>query len=212
MDEVGFMKDKLLFLRNDFTSKDHSKNKQVYLVSKVRLNGEKIKNSWARLPDVAIFKNWRQANSFAVRYEWEHPKGSGKWRYGYIQQHTSWSMVDKSVPGSITRFSKASGVLHWLLGETPTKVVPWVYRPVSSVRYLRVTYDLMPQSIRFSTGKPEVSLIPMARNSPSNVDLSSQKANLPPCNGGKHGICGGCQRYGLPRCSYTPNVPTQSDI
>jgi hypothetical protein len=91
------------------------------------------------------------------------PRGYGKWRYGYIQQYTSWSMVDKSVPGSITRFSKALGVLHWLLGETPTKVVPWVYRPVSSVRYLRVTYDLMPQSIRFSTGKPEVSLIPTAR-------------------------------------------------
>jgi hypothetical protein len=121
-------------------------------------------------------------------------------------------MVEKSVPGSITRFSKASGVLHWLLGETPTKVVPWVYRPVSSVRYLRVTYDLMPRSIRFSTGKPEVSLIPTARNSPSNVDLSSQKANPPPCNGNKSGICGRCRRYGLPRCPYTPNVPTQSEV
>jgi hypothetical protein len=29
MNEIGFMKDKLLFLRTDFTSKDHSKNGQV---------------------------------------------------------------------------------------------------------------------------------------------------------------------------------------
>jgi hypothetical protein len=68
------------------------------------------------------------------------------------------------------------------------------------------------QSSSLQISRKEVSLIPTARNSPSNINLSSQKANLPPCDGGKRGVCGGCRRYGLPRCSYTPKVPTQSEV
>jgi hypothetical protein len=65
-------------------------------------------------------------------------------------------------------------------------------------------------SLRIS--RKEFSLIPTARNSPSGIDLSSQKANVPLCNGNKSGICGRCRRYGLPRCSYTPKVPTQREV
>ena len=48
-----------------------------HFIIEARLQGKAIENSWAPLPCIEIFENSEQANSFAVRIEWEHPAGSG---------------------------------------------------------------------------------------------------------------------------------------
>jgi hypothetical protein len=287
MEEIGYMNEKLLFIRTDFLVRDHDKKKSVpmaefrrsspvkmspgvflhtilctlgqkgervqvgfnvyrpkeaavgdyppnnadvYLIFEIRLDGEAIKNSWARLSDVAPFKNWHQANSFAVRYEWEQPAGSGKWRHGYIQRGTDFTMIDAGVPGSFTKFSKALGILHWLLGTKPTINIPWVHRPVGAIKFLTANYDFMAQSIRFSADKPDINIIPTTRNSPANIGRQMNAKGVgrvtiirrdricdicnvvppkfaPRCKGREETVCEACRSFSLPYSPFVPNFP-----
>jgi hypothetical protein len=210
----------------------------IHLIFEIRLDGQVIDNSWARLPEVAIFRNSNQASSFAVRYEWEHPKGSGKWRHGYIQHGRSsiHRMRDENTPGSLSRLGGAIRTVQWLLGGTETHIT-WMPKILSPIRFLKVKYDFMTQSITFSMEKTEAKIVPMIRNSPDNISQQMTACGLggtldqyqgnsartkcdlctvlpvsgvrPNCKV-KGSICEVCRLFGLPRCSFTPNMSSLS--
>jgi hypothetical protein len=78
------------------------------LVIQVSIDGSAHEHSWERLPKVGRFENWEQANSFAVRLEWEHPQGSGNWRFRYIQSGTLHTLIDANIPGSLKRYAQGN--------------------------------------------------------------------------------------------------------
>jgi hypothetical protein len=55
------------------------------MVVEVCKDGSQHPFAWAKLPDTGGFKNSTQANSFAVRIEWQDPPDSGNWRYNYLR-------------------------------------------------------------------------------------------------------------------------------
>jgi hypothetical protein len=206
----------------------------VHLIFEIRLDGQVINNSWARLPEVAIFRNSDQASSFAVRYEWEHPKDSGKWRHGYIQHGKAklYSMRDEKIPGSLSRLGKAIRTVQWLLRGSETHMT-WMPTLMSPMRFLKVKYDFMTQSITFSMENTDAKIVPMIRNSPDNISQQMTASGLGgtldqyqgnsartrcdlctvlPDNGTrpnckvKGSICEVCRLFGLPHCSFTPNM------
>ncbi|KAF7673330.1 hypothetical protein GT037_008653 [Alternaria burnsii] len=151
----------------------------VQVVVEARLDGKAHKNSWARLPQVGIFKNWDQANSFAVRIEWETEEGSGVWRYRYIQctkyLHT---MADSGVPGSVLRYAKGIAIVHWLFGVQPSWNESWIKKPGGRMRVLQAEYNLMTQSVRFIRPTKPYNVLSFARNSSHNIAMQMDRFNV----------------------------------
>jgi hypothetical protein len=122
----------------------------VQLVIEVNMNGSAHEHSWARLPKVGRFENWDQANSFAVRLEWEHPQGSGNWRFRYIQSGTSHTLVDANIAGSLKRYAQATIFLHCIFNvERNFSFSWWDQTPTSNARVVQVSYDYVTQAIHF---------------------------------------------------------------
>jgi hypothetical protein len=108
---------------------------ECHVIFEARLDGKLTKDCWSRLPHIGVRQNWDQARSFALRIEWEHPTGSGNWRYRYVRSPTEPTMANNNVPGSLKRYAKSVAVLHW------------IPRPYGSIRVLQATYNFMDQSI-----------------------------------------------------------------
>lgn len=144
---------------------------QAYNVAfEVRRDGRRHPKAWARLADVGVFENSDQANSLAVRVEWEFPLGSGSWRYRYIQLHNGTTFMDRNVNGSLRRYAIAISMLHWLFGVSRRLLPQWVPRAYGSARVLEVVYDYMTQSIRFCPPRNAlVMLSSAARSAPAMI-------------------------------------------
>jgi hypothetical protein len=129
------------------------------LVIEVRKDGTSHPYAWARCSEIGRFENWNQANSFAVRIEWEYPANSGKWRSKYLQA-TNFiiAQLDKQVPGSLTTYAKAISFLQWLTGATPNHSHLWIPRLSGSARVLFSEFDCFNQTITF---KEPTDPIPM---------------------------------------------------
>jgi hypothetical protein len=210
----------------------------IYLIFEIRLDDQVVHNSWTRLPVVAILRNLDQASSFAVRYEWEHTKDSGKWRHGYIQHGRSnlYRLEDEKIPGSFSRLGKAIRTVQWLLGGNETQMT-WIPKTPSLVRFIKVNYDFMTQSIIFSMKKIDAKIVPMIRNSPDNISQqmtarelggtldqyqgNSARAECDMCtilpdSGARPSckvegsICKMCRLFGLPHCTFTPKLNVSS--
>jgi hypothetical protein len=127
---------------------------QVQMVFEVRLDGKPHPHSWARLPKIGPFEDWDQANSWALRYEWEYPEGSGNWRYGYAQTQRFSERRDFNVPGSLSRYAIGVSVLYWLFGADSRSFPKWIHRPAGSVRVVQAVYDYMTQVIHIEPQRP----------------------------------------------------------
>jgi hypothetical protein len=151
----------------------------MQIVIEARLDGKAHENSWARLPQVGIFKNWGQANSFAVRVEWETEEGSCIWRYRYVQctkyLHT---MVEQNVPGSLLRYAKGIAIVHWIFGVPPDWDAAWIEKPAGCMRVLQAERNFMTQSVRFVKPTKPYNALSFARNPGSNIALQMEQLNV----------------------------------
>jgi hypothetical protein len=130
------------------------------LVFEVRKDGSPHPHSWARLPEIGRPKNWGQANSFAVRIEWQYPAESGKWRFRYIQAgHASgdrlFGRVNDNIGGSFLTYAKALAFLQWLTGTRSNQNSAWVPVFPGCARVLLAEYNRMNQSILFRHAKDD---------------------------------------------------------
>ncbi|KAJ8106933.1 hypothetical protein OPT61_g9213 [Boeremia exigua] len=144
-------------------------------VIEVRKDGTAHPFGWARLPDIGGFQNWNQANSFAIRIEWQHPPESGTWRCNYVRARTLWRMIDGTIPGFIAPYWKGIMFLHWLTNSTPSRDQTWIPRASGCARVLQAKYDFMNQSISFVEQTNDIKMLSGQPQSPDVVSyLMSQ--------------------------------------
>lgn len=142
------------------------------VVIEVRLDGKAVRYPWARLPLIEFNTSSSQANSFAVRVEWEHPKGSGNWRFAYAQSRRQlWKMIDKTTPRSLYRWAVAYATLHWIFNKKPeyTSTMSWMPVPHGAMRVLQVRYDYMQQTVRFEVPQGQYDITRIAPNSTEHI-------------------------------------------
>ena len=138
----------------------------------VRKDGTPHPYAWARLAAIGPFKNWDQANSFAVRIEWEFPVSSGKWQFEYLQSGKHFEQVDPQVPGSLNSYAKAIAFLGWLTNARPNHNHAWITKTQGAALVLQTEYDFMSQTIRFQDAKNDIVMLPGARR--TNDDIIAQ--------------------------------------
>ncbi|EUC40104.1 hypothetical protein COCMIDRAFT_109636 [Bipolaris oryzae ATCC 44560] len=148
------------------------------LVFEVNMDGTAHPHAWARLPKVGFFQNWDQANSFAVRIEWEYPQGSGDWRFRYVQTSDTRAIVDPKVPGSSKRYAQAMTFIHWLL-HVETKVPhPWIKQVRGYARVMQIRYDYMTQSLNLGPPDPSPRMLPAGKLSSAAIKAQMVKFGL----------------------------------
>ena len=144
------------------------------------MNGKSHPYSWARLPKVAIFSNWEQANSFAIRVEWEHPKGSGNWRFTYVQPDKHLGVrLDRNIPGSLRRYGLGTAVIHWIFGQKPSYTLPWIPKPFGAMQVLAVQYDIMTQSIQLKLPDKLYNIVAARANSDQDIRRQMLALSIP---------------------------------
>jgi hypothetical protein len=134
------------------------------LVFEVRKDGTPHPYAWARLPSIGRFENWDQANSFAVRLEWEYPINSGNWRFRYLQSgrddsDISFTRNDEKVPGSLRNYAKAISTLQWLTNSLPNHKHSWITTIPGAARVLFTEYNFMTQTITFKEPTDPIRMI-----------------------------------------------------
>lgn len=148
------------------------------LVFEVNMDGTAHPHAWARLPKVGFFQNWDQANSFAARVEWEHPQGSGSWRFRYAQATDTRAIVDPNVAGSSKRYAQAMTFLRWLF-HVQTKVPhPWIQQAKGYARVMQIRYDYMTQSISFGPHDESIRMLPAEKLSSAAIKAQMVKFGL----------------------------------
>ncbi|KAJ4380122.1 hypothetical protein N0V86_004431 [Didymella sp. IMI 355093] len=145
------------------------------LVIEVCKDGSQHPYAWARLPDVGGFQNSTQANSFAVRVEWQHPRESGNWRFNYVQARQLWKMVDDKIPGSLPTHAKGITLLHWLTNSHHEHKQAWVTKAPGCARVLQAKYNFMEQSIRFVEQDKDIRMLPGAALSTTTIESLMKK-------------------------------------
>jgi hypothetical protein len=140
------------------------------IVVQVRLDGKAIEYPWARLPQLEIYKSFSQANSLAIRVEWEHPKGSGIWRFAYVQlRHNLKGVKDQTAPRPLSRWANAYATIHWIFNIKPDYTMSWMPKPFGAMRVLQINYDFMQQTIRFEVPQGTYRIAPCGPNSAGHI-------------------------------------------
>ncbi|OAL57079.1 hypothetical protein IQ07DRAFT_594504 [Pyrenochaeta sp. DS3sAY3a] len=138
------------------------------LVFEVRRDGSPHPNAWARLPEIGRWNNLGQANSFAVRIEWQHPPESGKWRFTYCQVGNIYRL--HKAPGSFVNYGKAISFLRWLTGSKTNNFAPWIPQLSGSARVLQTEYDFMNQTVTFHGNQnPPIRMLSGHSRSPNAI-------------------------------------------
>lgn len=145
------------------------------LVIEVCKDGSQRPYAWARLPDIGSFQNSTQANSFAVRIEWQDPPDSGNWRLNYAQARQLWMMVDNKIPGSLPTHAKAIMFLHWLTNSRHEHEQAWVSKAPGCARVLQAKYNFMDQSIRFVEQDKDIKMLPGTTLSTTTIKSLMEK-------------------------------------
>lgn len=122
------------------------------LVIEVCKDGSKHPKAWAMLPDIGGFRNWNQANSFALRIEWQISKG--EWTCRYLHAYNIFSSFNQDIPGSYPTYIKGISFLQWLTNSVPNHNYPWIPRVQGCARVLQARYDFMKQTIKFGEASP----------------------------------------------------------
>jgi hypothetical protein len=141
-------------------------------VIEVRKDRTTYPNAWARLAAIGPFKNWDQANLFAVRIKWGFPVSSGKWQFAYVQSNINKERIDLQVPGSLKNYAKAITFLQWLTNARPNHDHAWIPKTSGAALVLQTEYDFMSQNIRFQDAKNDIVMLPGGRR--SNDDIIAQ--------------------------------------
>ncbi|KAI4604615.1 hypothetical protein J4E80_011014 [Alternaria sp. BMP 0032] len=139
------------------------------MVIEVRKDGTPHPHAWARLPKIGRFKNWDQANSFAVRVEWESPRGSGKWNFQYLQATQLYRRLDNKVPGSFATYAKSVSFLQWLTNSKPNHNHTWIPRLQGAARVLQSELDFMNQAIKFREPKKDILMLSGEKRSDNDI-------------------------------------------
>lgn len=145
------------------------------LVIEVCKDGSQHPYAWARLPDIGSFKNSTQANSFAVRVEWQDPPESGNWRFNYARAGVQFKIVDDQIPGSLPTHARAISFLHWLTNSGHKHNQAWVPRASGCARVLQAKYNLMDQSIRFLEQDKDIKMHPGTALSTTAIEALMRK-------------------------------------
>lgn len=136
-------------INTDTTAEDWPLSGTPYdMVIEVCKDGSKHPKAWAMLADIGGFENWTQANSFAIRIEWQLP--SGQWTYRYIHARRLFTGLDTKDPGSHVMYIKGITFLQWLTNSAPNHNYSWIPRVSGCARVLHANYDFMNQTIKFS--------------------------------------------------------------
>ncbi|KAH8623770.1 hypothetical protein IG631_21475 [Alternaria alternata] len=173
----------------------------------VRKDGTTHPHAWARLAAIGPFKNWEQANSFAVRIEWELPVSSGKWQFAYLQSNISKERIDPQTQGAAlvvqTEYDFMNQTIRFQDANNDIVMLPGGRR---------LNDDIITQ-----VSRPEYGLTRVAgEDRGSSCDTCrllsfSAKAKTFPdreCVPGKHfaNLCTNCAVLGLPCCTFTDGV------
>lgn len=184
----------------------------------VRKNGSAHPHAWARLPNIGRFKNWEQANSWAVHIEWEYPVGSRNWRYMYVQSGHTFELADHRVPGSFKSYMKGIAFLQWITGSEPNHHHAWIPKIRGKARVMQCDTDMMkPEyglrvNVQFGDfGSAMVGhrkfcdtccLVQAYLNRSSFPDKTCTKDKL------NDSHCTTCAHFSRPWCSWTPGLPS----
>jgi hypothetical protein len=187
-----------------------------YLVIEVRKDATPHPHSWSRLPEIGPFENWDQARSWAVRVEWEHPKGSGKWRFTYLHAGNEsgeglFDLVNENIPGSLKVYAQSIEFLQWLCNAEPAHEHSWVGRYSGTAHVLQTTYDMMAQSIHFKVPTDQIQMVSSVRKHDDDIktELRDPKHGLENVDG-EFGLVVGedssvSQRMTCDLCTTAPN-------
>ncbi|XP_014552661.1 hypothetical protein COCVIDRAFT_29992 [Bipolaris victoriae FI3] len=110
--------------------------------------------------EIGRFKNWEQANSWAVRIEWEYPVGSGNWRYMYVQSEHTVELADHRVPGSFKSYMKGIAFLQWITGSEQNHHHAWIPKIRGKARVMQCDTDMMNQTFVFRSKTDPIFMLP----------------------------------------------------
>lgn len=145
------------------------------LVIEVCKDGSQHPHAWAKLPDIGGFQNSTQANSFAIRVEWQYPQDSGNWRFNYVQARQMWVMVNDKIPGSLPTHAKAITFLHWLTNSRHEHRQTWITKAPGCARVLQARYNFMDQSIQFVEQDKDIKMLPGTALSVDTIESLMKK-------------------------------------
>ncbi|KAF7677360.1 hypothetical protein GT037_004219 [Alternaria burnsii] len=122
-------------------------------VIEVRKDGTTHPHAWARVAAIGSFKNWDQANSFAVRIEWEFSVSSRKWQFEYVQSNISKERIDPQC----------------LTNARPNHNHAWIPKTQGAALVVQTEYDFMSQTIRFQDANNDIVMLPGGRRPNDNI-------------------------------------------
>jgi hypothetical protein len=113
-----------------------------------------------RLPRIGRFKNWDQANSWAIRVEWQYPENSGKWRFLYVQSGLTFELADARVPGSLKNYAKGVSFLQWITGSESNHHYPWIPMINGKARVMQLKKDMVNQICILHSNADPIRMLP----------------------------------------------------
>jgi hypothetical protein len=184
-------------------------------IIEVRKDGTPHPHAWARCPDVGRFENWRQANSFAVRIEWQDARDSGKWKFRYLQATHPYRRLDETEPGSLATYGSAIAFLQYLTHERPNHNHKWIPMVAGAARVLQANYNFMDQSITFTEPTERIPMLSGRIRSDDAIiaDMKSAPCSLENVNaafGDFHGKKTRRNRHMCDTCTLVLQMPTAS--
>lgn len=94
-----------------------AENTEYQAVIEVRKDWKPHPKSFARLAQIGPYENWDRANSWAIKIQWEQPKGSKKFRELYLEHGVPNKRMKSDIPGSFIGYGAGIRVIHWLYRE-----------------------------------------------------------------------------------------------
>ncbi len=123
--------------------------------------------------------------------EYEHPRGSGEWKYRYIQvDHSLLAMMNRNTPGLFLRYAEAIGFLMWLFDARNVELRGWMQLPMSLARVLQLSFNKTTNTIGFGPVIKPIEMFPCTKRFGDDIfDLMK-----------KHGV--GRTPAALPACEH----------
>lgn len=142
-------------------------NTKYHLVMEVYKDGTPHPEAWAQLPDIRRFKNWNQANSLAVRIEWQDPTNPVQLRFRYIKRAKL--RLTEGEPASIGSYGSAIALLPWLFGCSEESSYDWVPKMYAHARVIQATYDMVQRTVTFGPQKKDFTMLSDQRLSDAEI-------------------------------------------
>lgn len=132
----------------------------MHWVFELMTNGQQHPTPWARLPDVGPHEDWAEANKLAVRAEWLD-ENDGQWKSYYFQASRI-DHLEKTVPGSVSTYAVATGLIRYLTQRYCVNAPSW-YCDYGIPFVKEVTFDNLTQTIHVRDLTPPSEPVPLPR-------------------------------------------------